>query len=436
MFNNSMQPSLKKFYNLFIVQFLGAFNDNLFKNSLVLLITYKGIQLLGMDSATLVAFSAGIFILPFFLFSSYAGVLADRYQKVQIAKLVKMSEVAIMGLALVGFLSESFGLLLLCLFLMGVHSTFFGPIKYSLIPVYVDDSDLMKANAWVSTGTFMAILGGTILGGSLASIGSHWPLVLTLFFVAFVGLKFSMNLEPVAVIDRDLPVGEGHWATTKKVLKLTMKERDIFSYIMGISWFWLLGSAILTILPMMAKVIFSSKEEVATLFLSVFVLGMGVGPFVLERISKGRVLVWLIPITLFFISMFIFDLAFISNKVVKKTFIFSDPIFGISDFLSIQGGVRFLIDLFFISFFGGMFTVPQFTMIQKLADPRVLSRLIAGNNIWNAIFMVSISIFLMFLFSIKLHLSWILAIIGILNLLVSLILSYVHREEYNRFFKF
>lgn len=431
-----MQGSLKKFYTLFIVQFFGAFNDNLFKNALVLLITYKNVQLLGMDSSTLVAFSAGIFILPFFLFSSYAGVLADRYQKVQIAKLVKMSEVAIMSLALVGFLIESFGILLLCLFLMGVHSTFFGPIKYSLIPHYVEEKDLMRANVWVSTGTFIAILGGTILGGSLASIANHWPLVLTLFAVAFIGLKFSMNLEPVEVIDRDLPIGEGHWATTKKVLKLTMKERDIFSYIVGISWFWLLGSAILTILPMMAKVIFTSKEEVATLFLSIFVLGMGVGPFVLERLSKGRVLVWLIPVTLFLISLFIFDLAYISNRVVKKTFIFSDPIFGIGEFLQMDGGVRVLVDLFFISFFGGMFTVPQFTMIQKLAEPRVLSRLIAGNNIWNAIFMVSISVFLMFLFSLKLHLSWVLAIVGMMNLLMSLVLSYVHREEYNRFLKF
>lgn len=431
-----MQGSLKKFYTLFIVQFLGAFNDNLFKNALVLLITYKNVQLLGMDSSTLVAFSAGIFILPFFLFSSYAGVLADRYQKVQIAKLVKMSEVAIMALALLGFVFESFGVLLLCLFLMGVHSTFFGPIKYSLIPHYVEEKDLMRANVWVSTGTFIAILGGTILGGSLATFSTHWPLVLTLFAVAFIGLKFSMNLEPVVVIDRELPMGEGHWATTKKVLKLTMKERDIFSYIVGISWFWLLGSAILTILPMMAKVIFMAKEEVATLFLSIFVLGMGVGPFVLERLSKGRVLVWLIPVTLFLISLFIFDLAFISNKVIKKTFIFSDPIFGIGDFLRMDGGIRVLVDLFFISFFGGMFTVPQFTMIQKLAEPRVLSRLIAGNNIWNAIFMVSISVFLMFLFSLKLHLSWVLAIVGMMNLLMSLALSYVHREEYNRFLKF
>lgn len=431
-----MQGSLKKFYTLFIVQFLGAFNDNLFKNALVLLITYKNVQLLGMDSSTLVAFSAGIFILPFFLFSSYAGVLADRYQKVQIAKLVKMSEVAIMALALLGFVFESFGVLLLCLFLMGVHSTFFGPIKYSLIPNYVEEKDLMRANVWVSTGTFIAILAGTILGGTLATFSSHWPLVLTLFAVAFIGLKFSMNLEPVAVIDRELPMGEGHWATTKKVLKLTMKERDIFSYIVGISWFWLLGSAILTILPMMAKVIFMAKEEVATLFLSIFVLGMGVGPFVLERLSKGRVLVWLIPVTLFLISLFIFDLAFISNKVIKKTFIFSDPIFGIGDFLRMDGGFRVLVDLFFISFFGGMFTVPQFTMIQKLAEPRVLSRLIAGNNIWNAIFMVSISVFLMFLFSLKLHLSWVLAIVGMMNLLMSLALSYVHREEYNRFLKF
>lgn len=431
-----MQGSLKKFYTLFIVQFLGAFNDNLFKNALVLLITYKNVQIMGMDSSTLVAFSAGIFILPFFLFSSYAGVLADRYQKVQIAKLVKMSEVVIMALALVGFLVESFSLLLFCLFLMGVHSTFFGPIKYSLIPHYVEEKDLMRANVWVSTGTFIAILAGTILGGGLASAYNHWPLVLTLFMVAFIGLKFSMNLEPVIVIDRELPMGEGHWATTKKVLKLTMKERDIFSYIVGISWFWLLGSAILTILPMMAKVIFTAREEVATLFLSVFVFGMGVGPFVLERLSKGKVLVWLIPVTLFLISLFIFDLAYISNKVIKKTFIFSDPIFGISEFLRMDGGIRVLIDLFFISFFGGMFTVPQFTMIQKLADPRVLSRLIAGNNIWNAIFMVSISVFLMFLFSLKLHLSWVLAIVGMMNLIMSLILSYVHREDYNRFFKF
>lgn len=431
-----MQTNWQKFYTLFIVQFLGAFNDNLFKNALVLLITYKGVRLFGMDSATLVAFSAGIFILPFFLFSSYSGVLADRYQKVQIAKLVKMAEVIIMILALFGFLLEWFSLLLLCLFLMGVHSTFFGPIKYSLIPHYVDENNLMKANVWVSTGTFVAILFGTILGGTLASLDSIWFLVIALFFVALLGLKASFQLEPVEVQDRDLGLGESHWSLTKKVLKLTMKERDIFSFIMGISWFWLLGSAVLTLIPMLAKVIFSAKEEVATLFLSVFVLGMGVGPFVLEKISKGKVLIWFIPVSLLSISFFIFDLAYLSNKMIKKTFIYNDPIFGLKDFLMMDGGIRTLVDLFFISCFGGMFTVPQFTMIQKMAEPQALSRLIAGNNIWNAIFMVSISVFLMMLFSMGMHLSWILGIVGGLNLLMSLALSYVHREEFNRFWKF
>ncbi|MCK6595956.1 MAG: hypothetical protein L6Q33_12220, partial [Bacteriovoracaceae bacterium] len=289
---------------------------------------------------------------------------------------------------------------------------------------------------WVSTGTFVAILFGTILGGTLASLDSIWFLVIALFFVALLGLKASFQLEPVEVQDRDLGLGESHWSLTKKVLKLTMKERDIFSFILGISWFWLLGSAVLTLIPMLAKVIFSAKEEVATLFLSVFVLGMGVGPFVLEKLSKGKVLIWFIPVSLLSISFFIFDLAFLSNKMIKKTFIFNDPIFGLKDFLMMDGGIRTLVDLFFISCFGGMFTVPQFTMIQKLAEPQALSRLIAGNNIWNAIFMVSISVFLMLLFSMGLHLSWVLGIIGGLNLLMSLALSYVHREEFNRFWKF
>ncbi len=431
-----MQLTFKKFYPLFIVQFLGAFNDNLFKNALVLLITYKGVQVFGLSSATLVAFSAGLFILPFFIFSSFAGVLADRYQKVQIAKLVKIAEVAIMAIAAIGFYFDAFGLLLLCLFGMGVHSAFFGPIKYSLIPHYVDEENLLKANAWVSTGTFVAILLGTILGGVLSSFSSLLPLIFALIAVAAIGLKGTMYLEPVEVIDRELALESAGFQLTKKVLRLTMKEKDIFSFIIGISWFWLLGTAILTIIPLIAKVVFSAKEEVATLFLSVFVLGMGCGPFILEKISKGKINLWIIPIALFVMSLFIFDLAYVAKKVLSKTFIFTSPQFGVQDFLQLDGGTRTLFDLFMIAGLGGIFTVPQFTMIQKLARPEALSRLIAGNNIWNAIFMVIISIVLMVLFSMKIHLSSIILFLGAANFIMSIILAYIHREEFNRFWRF
>ena len=431
-----MQKSFRKFFSLFWVQFFGAFNDNFFKSFLVLLITYSNLSFLGMKSSTLIAFCGGLFILPFVLFSSFAGILADRYQKIQIVKIVKIVEALVMVLVALGYSFNSLLCLFFALFMLGVHSTFFGPIKYSLIPEYVDDQTLMRANVWVSTGTFLAILLGTITAGLLVSHQLMGVLIFMLNMFSWAGLYFAFKLEPVSLIDREIPLGESQWHMLKKVLKLSMKEKDIFALIIGISWFWLLGSALLTLIPLLAKNVFVGKESVATLFLAIFVLGMGVGPSVFERLSRGRVLSWFIPVSLLLTTLFIFDLALVANKTFAKTFIFSTPFVGASDLTGVSGGVRALIDLFFIAFFGGMYTVPQFTQLQRLADQRVLSRLIAANNIWNSIFMVGISLFLMILFSKGLALSQVIAVVGFLNLLMSLSLVYVYREDFNTFWKF
>jgi MFS family permease len=408
--------------SLFWVQFFGALNDNTFKNALVILITFHGTSLWGLNSPMLVALAGAIFIFPFFFLSATAGQLADIYDKTFLVKIIKMVEVFIVLLAAVAFYLQNFYLLFLVLFLLGVHSTFFGPLKYALIPFYSFKKDLVFSNALISGGTFIAILLGTILGG----ISGVLSLKFILMVFALFGLYFAKRLPPLsktqktndAIIDWNFP------RSTKNILKLIFKNKNITVLILGLSWFWFMGAGLLSLLPLLAKNIIHGNESVATLLLFTFTLGMGVGPFVLDLVTRGDVKKVVIPLSLIMMSIFIFDSSFVIRSISLQA-----DIITIDNYFLINYSWRLLIDLFLLSFCGGMYTVTQFAELQHISPSNEISRIVAGNNVLNSLFMVVVSIILMGFHHFNLPLWSMFGILGGLNIVVGFILVYCYRQE-------
>ncbi|NOT78388.1 MAG: MFS transporter [Bacteriovoracaceae bacterium] len=433
--------------SLFWTQLFGALNDNLFKSALVILITYKNISLMGLSSGSMVALCGGLFILPFFIVSATSGQLADRLNKVWLTVKIKEAEILISLLGAVGLFLENYPLMIFVLFLLGLQSTFFGPIKYALIPRYSSPEQLVFGNAMVSSGTFIAILIGTILGGIVAGIqDNYWPLVFLLFLVSGLGLYFAKKLPMdhqgnIEDINESVELAEVDWnffSSTRDILKLVFKDSNIGLLIVGLSWFWFMGAGLLSLLPLIAKNIFNGNESVATLMLFTFTMGMGIGPFLLEKLTNGKIKLFIIPLSLICMTMVIFDLAFIVKLASKQSAHFMSYPFplGFKDFLGVSTSYRTLVDLFLLSLFGGMFTVTQFAQLQKITPLGELSRIVAGNNIVNAATMVTVSLLLMFFHGQQFSLSLILGILGVLNIFVCIILLYFYQSEFNKLWRF
>ena len=439
-----MRKISKELNALFWTQLYGALNDNLFKSALVILITYKNISLFGVNSASMVALCGGVFILPFFLVSATSGQLADRLDKVWLSYRIKEAEVGIAILGALGLMMDNYYIMLLVLFLLGLQSTFFGPIKYSLIPHYAPKEQLIFANAMVSSGTFVAILLGTIIGGIAASLGdNYWPLIAVLLIIAYLGLYYAKKLplqkDPNEIndVDRQIKVDWNFFTSTRDILKLVFKNPMTALLIVGLSWFWFMGAGLLSLLPLVAKDIFHGSEAVATMMLFTFTIGMGLGPFILEKATKGKVRRWVIPMSLVAMTLVIFDLSYVIKIASRQSFLLSlTQNIGIKDFFALNMSVRTVVDLFLLSLFGGMFTVPQFAELQRVTKDSELSRIVAGNNIINALAMVSVSILLMLFHQQKFSLSLIMGILGGLNIGMCIALLYFYKEEFNKFWRF
>ncbi|MBC7538869.1 MAG: MFS transporter [Bacteriovorax sp.] len=432
-------------WSLFWTQFFGALNDNVFKNALIILITYQGVSLFGINSSALVALSGGVFILPFFFLSATSGQIADRFEKTMLVKIIKKFEILISMLAIMGLTLKNYPLLIFVLFLFGLHSTFFGPLKYSLIPNYTKKENLVFSNALISSGTFIAILIGTILGGLAASNQSNlWALKFLLVLFATLGLMAANRLKPLEsseVVTESTAVDWNFRTSTRDILKLVFKNSMVGILIIGLSWFWFLGAGLLSLLPLISKNIFHGNEHVATLMLFTFTIGMGVGPFALDRITSGRVYRALIPLSLIAMTFFIFDIALVLNLIQKQSSMMGilatlNGEVNIHDFFQLKMSTRIILDLFFLSLFGGVFTVPQFAELQRITSGLELSRIIAGNNIINALAMVSVSVLLMILHQQHLSLSIIFGVLGFLNMVMSVVLIFYYRGEFNKFWRF
>lgn len=368
----------RRFAPLFGVQFFGAFNDNLFKNTFAVLLTFHAAEWTRMDIAILAPLIGAVFILPFFLFSGFSGEVADRFDKAFLARVVKVWETVLMLIALAGFYFQSFETLLGVVFGMGVHSTLFGPIKYSIIPQHMGENELVSANALVESGTFGAILLGTIAGGILAGIPNGGVIASgSGVIIALAGYVMSRFIPPAPAESGEKGVSFNLIAQTYRALHLSYEDRKVFLAILSISWFWLYGALLLSQFPALVKTLFMGNEGTVTLLLAVFTVGIGIGSMVCEKLSRHSIHLSLVVAGA--VGMAAAGIDFASNII---RFLPAGDLYQNWTFWRTVG------DLALLGMFGGLYSVPLYALIQEKSKPSVRSRIIAANNILNALFMV------------------------------------------------
>lgn len=373
----------RRFAPFFLAQLAGAFNDNVYKNVLVLLVTYQAVSYSTLDSNLLTNLAAGLFILPFVLFSAIAGQLADKCDKALLIRAIKGAEVLIMVLGGIGLALKSLALLLAALFLMGMHSAFFGPVKYSILPRVLSDDELTGGNGLVESGTFAAILVGTLVAGLLvASRQDAWTLSLVLVGVALLGFLCSLGVPRASSADPGLRLRFNPFTTTMETLRFAHRKRPVFLSLLGISWFWFFGALLLSQFPNYGKSVLGGNEHVVTLLLTVFSVGVALGSLLCERLSSGHIEIGLVPLGSIGISVFAADMYFATPQI-------SASMLPVTSFLQVPGAVQLLVDLFLLGLFGGFYIVPLYTFIQTRLERTHTSRIVAANNILNALFMVA-----------------------------------------------
>ncbi len=374
----------QRFLPLFITQFLGALNDNVLKNALVVLLTFQAAHWTTLRPELLANLAAGIFILPFFLFSATAGQLADKYDKARLARLVKLLEIGIVLVAGAGFLMHSLMVLLGSLFLLGLHSTLFGPLKYAILPQHLQDDELVGGNALIEAGTFVAILLGTLLGGLLAgAAGATGVITLAGLVIAVTGYLASRSIPSAPPPAPELVINLNPLSETWRNIRFAHQERSVFLSILGISWFWLYGALFLAQFPAFTKNHLGGGETAVILLLAVFTLGIGLGSMLCERLSAGRIEIGLVPLGAIGLTVFGLDLAWASPTATTAT----EPL-GALALLALPSTWRLLVDLLLIGVFGGLFIVPLYALVQQRSSATHRARVIAANNIFNALFMV------------------------------------------------
>ncbi|MCB1837418.1 MAG: MFS transporter [Alcanivoracaceae bacterium] len=371
----------KRFAPFFFTQFLGAFNDNVFRQALILLIATGVVT--GVSVNTLNNVGLALFILPFFLFSAIAGQLADKYEKSMLLRRIKFAEILIMCAGAIGFYFDAVYFLLAVLFCMGLQSTFFGPIKYSIIPQHLNDKELVSGNALVEMGTFLAILLGSIAGVVLKMEGTgEWVAPTAVIVIAMMGFFAARQIPAAAPAEPSLKMDWNLLRETGRILGHAREVKSVWISVLGISWFWFLGAAYTTQLKVYVDNYLHGTEGLYAFLLATFSIGIGLGSFLCEKMSGRRVELGLVPLGSIGLSVFGIDLFFSYQGLSDATNV------GIQQFLSQPGGLRILIDLLGVGVFGGFYIVPLFAFVQHRSDPRHLSRIIAANNILNALLMV------------------------------------------------
>ncbi|MNQ42801.1 Lysophospholipid transporter LplT [compost metagenome] len=373
----------RRFGPLFATQFLGAFNDNLFKNALVVLLTFQAAQWTSLGVGLLANLAAGIFILPFFLFSATAGQLADKYDKAVLARWTKLLEIVIVLVAGAGFWAHSLELLLAALFLLGLQSTLFGPVKYAILPQHLHEDELVGGNALIEAGTFVAILVGTLAGGLLAGAADSMLWITAgCLLVAVLGYWSSLGIPPAPAPEPQLKINPNPLSETWRNIGFARESHTVFLAILGISWFWLYGALLLAQFPAYAKDVLGGTESGVTLLLGIFTLGIGAGSMLCERLSGRLVEIGLVPLGSIGLTVFGLDLAFASPDMPPPA-----PL-AFAELLQAPGTLRVLFDLFGLGLFGGFFIVPLYALMQLRSAAEHRARIVAANNILNALFMV------------------------------------------------
>lgn len=406
-----------RFAPLFGTQFLGAFNDNLYKNTLAVVLTFQAAEWTSLSSALLAPLIGAVFIAPFFLFSGLSGEIADRLDKARLARIVKVWEIIMMIVAVAGFATHSFTTLLLVVFGMGMHSTLFGPIKYSIIPQHMRENELIGANALIESGTFGAILLGTIVGGALAAIPNGGEIASSCaLIVAVVGYLFSRYIPSAPPPSREEAFAFGFWKHTSDALSLAYRDRLVFLAILAISWFWLYGALLLSQFPSLVKDLLMGSEETVTLILALFTLGIGVGSALCERLSHHHVRYGIVVA------------GGVGMAVAGVDFAWGIGTFEPDGALSQNIHFwRIVADVTLLGIFGGLYSVPLYALVQERSAPEARSRIIAANNILNALFMVLGAVATMAILSLGYNIAWLFAIVALGTALVATIIYRVRR---------
>lgn len=421
----------RRFAPFFWTQFLGAFNDNVFKNALIILIAFQGARWGADQPDVLINAAAGLFVLPFFLFSPLAGQIADKYEKSRLIRLVKLGEIAIMLLAVAGFWLQSLWMLVGVLFLMGTQSSVFGPVKYGILPQHLREEELVAGNGLVEMGTFLAILLGTVLGGVLVKQGDIGPALVSAAVVvlAVLGYLAARGIPKAESVAPDIRLNWNLFTEIGRNLRFTYQNRTVFLSIVGISWFWFFGAVYLTQFPNYTKLTLGGDEYVGTLLLTAFSIGIGVGSILCDRMSGHKVELGLVPFGAIGITLFAVDLFFATPAAATATELMTP-----AAFLQTPHAWRLIADIVLLGLFGGFYIVPLYALIQQRSEPSHRSRIIAGNNVLNALAMVLSAAFAIVMLGVaKLSIPELFLIVGVMNAAVAIYIFKLVPEFLMRF---
>ncbi|PSV39827.1 MULTISPECIES: MFS transporter [unclassified Photobacterium] len=418
----------RRFLPYFLTQALGAFNDNVYKNILLILIAYASVDTLPLSANLLINIAAGLFILPFFLFSASAGVIADQYDKAMIMRRVKLAEIVIMSLAAIAFFYHSYSALLVLLFLMGTQSAFFGPAKYALLPQHLKSEELISGNALVETGTFLAILLGTLLAGFIAdSHNAHYIAAGAVIIFAILGYLTSLAIPSAPPTVKKTTFKWQPIKQTRSTMAIARQDKTIFQCIMGISWFWFLGACYLTQFPNYAKISLGGNAASVSFLLMLFSIGIAIGSMCCDRLSQHRIDPGIVPIGSLGITLFGSGLYFLAPATTVQTQ-------SLMAFMTAPSLWPIFASLLLLGIAGGIFIVPLYALMQQRSKEDERAQIIAANNIWNAVFMVVSAISaIVFLSVLKLSIPEFFLILAAVN---SLVVVYIYFQAPDFFWRF
>ncbi|MDP3871621.1 MAG: MFS transporter [Methyloversatilis sp.] len=416
-----------RFRPFFLTQLLGALNDNVFKTALITLLTFRAGSITDLSPGLLATVLPGVFILPFFLFSATCGQLADKYDRAMLARMSKLLEIVVMALGAWGFIAGNLPALVLALFLMGTQSTLFGPVKYAYLPQHLHDGELVGGNGLVESGTFVAILGGQILGAWLVGNTSAGAIALVVLALAVTGwwtsrgIPLSLAPEPAMRLDWN-PL-----SATRETLRFATGNRTVWLSLLGVSWFWFYGATLLAQFPVYAADVLGGGEGVFIVLLAVFSIGVGAGSLACERLSGGKVEIGLVPFGAIGLTLFGIDL-FFATPAAPAAYDGSA-----ADFLQQTAHWRLLIDIALIGTAGGIYIVPLYALIQSRCEKHHVARVIAANNILNAGFMVVSALVSLLLFRAGLDIPQLFLVTALFNAVVAIYIYTLVPEFLMRF---
>jgi 1-acyl-sn-glycerol-3-phosphate acyltransferase len=422
----------RRFAPFFWVQFLGAGNDNLFKFAFTVLVTYQ-LQVQWLPAAMAGLVIGALFIAPYLLFSATSGQLADKFEKGTLIRFVKTLEIAIMALAAFGFVAKNVPVLLACVFLMGLHSTLFGPVKYAYLPQHLDERELTGGNGMVEMGTFVAILLGNVAGGlliALPEVGATYVAVACVA-VAVLGRALAQAVPASPATDPALRINWNPFSETWRNLKLAYGNIVVFRSLLGISWMWFFGAVFLSLFPPFARDVLHGNEGVASLLLVVFSVGIGIGSLLCEMLSRRHVEIGLVPLGAIGMTLFAVDLYFAARALPAPA-----QAFTVAQFVAEPAHWRVMAALAMLALSAGVYSVPMYALIQLRAQATHRARIIAANNILNALFMIVSALAVGVLMKLGLTIPQVFLAVGLLNAVVAFYIFMLVPEYLLRFLAF